>query len=92
MIRFIWDKNKARKNLVKHNIDFNEATTVFYDPLAFIFDDEPHSENEKRELIIGTSNKNKLLIVSFTEKNNNIRIISARKATRNEKKDYEENR
>jgi hypothetical protein len=48
MIRFIWDKNKARKNLVKHTTGFDETTTVFYYPLAFIFDDEPHSEFEKR--------------------------------------------
>ncbi len=91
MINFIWDKNKAKLNLDKHNLSFEEAATVFADPLAFIFDDEDHSRTEPRALIIGHSNKNKVIIVSFTERDKHVRIISARKATKKEKQDYEEN-
>lgn len=90
MINFIWDKNKAKRNFEKHKLSFEEAATVFADPLAFIFDDDEHSRTEKRVLIIGHTNKNKIIIVSFTERNQHIRIISARKATRKEKQDYEE--
>lgn len=91
MINFIWDKNKAKLNLEKHKLSFEEAVTVFADQLAFIFDDEEHSRTEKRALIIGHTNKNKIIIVSFTERNQHIRIISARRATKKEKQDYEEN-
>jgi len=91
MINFIWDKNKAKLNLVKHNVSFEEAATVFADPLAFVFDDQAHSIEEHRELIIGHTNKNKIVIVSFTERNRHIRIVSARKATKKEIQDYEEN-
>ncbi|MDP3147858.1 MAG: BrnT family toxin [Ignavibacteria bacterium] len=91
MINFIWDKNKAKLNHEKHKLSFEEAVTVFADPLAFIFDDDEHSRIEKRLLIIGHTNKNKIIIVSFTERNQHIRIISARKVTTKEKQDYEEN-
>lgn len=91
MINFIWDKNKAKLNLEKHNLSFDEAATVFADPLAFVFDDEEHSKAEHRELIIEHTNKNKIILVSFTERDQHIRIISARKATKKEKQDYEEN-
>jgi len=91
MINFIWDKNKAKLNLVKHNLSFEEAATVFADPLAFVFDDVEHTRKEQRALIIGHTSKNKVIIVSFTERNQHIRIISARKATKKEKQDYEEN-
>jgi len=91
MINFIWDKNKAKLNLVKHNLSFEEAATVFTDPLAFVFDDVEHTRKEQRALIIGHTSKNKVIIVSFTERNQHIRIISARKATKKEKQDYEEN-
>lgn len=87
---FEWNKEKNRNNFLKHGITFEEAKTVFLDPLARIFDDENHSFGENREIIIGHSIKNKLLLVVFVEKvENKIRIISARLATRNEKKDYE---
>ncbi len=69
--------------------NFGEAATVFRDPLAFIFDDEDHSEEEYREIIIGHSIRHRLLIVSFTERGDVIRIISARKADRDEREDYE---
>ena len=91
MINFIWDKNKAKLNLVKHNLSFEEAATVFADPLAFVFDDVEHTRKEQRALIIGHTSKNKVIIVSFTERDQHIRIISARKATKKEKQDYEEN-
>ena len=91
MINFIWDKNKAKLNFVKHNLSFEEAATVFADPLAFVFDDDEHSRTEERALIIGHTKKNKVIIVSFTERDQHIRIISARKATKKEKQDDEEN-
>lgn len=91
MINFIWDKNKAKLNLVKHNLSFEEAATVFADPLAFVFDDVEHTRTKQRALIIGHTGKNKVIIVSFTERDQHIRIISARKATKKEKQDYEEN-
>ena len=92
MINFIWDKNKAKLNFVKHNLSFEEAATVFADPLAFVFDDVEHTRTEQRALIIGHTSKSKVIIVSFTERDQHIRIISARKATKKEKQDYEENR
>ena len=88
--RFEWNVDKANGNTVKHGVSFEEAATVFCDPIAAIFDDANHSNEEPRELIIGHSNKNLLLLVCFTERDNVIRIISARKVTRGERKDYEE--
>lgn len=64
-MRFEWDPKKAASNLHKHRISFDEAVTVFKDPLALIFDDEGHSENEHREIIIGTSALRRLLLVCF---------------------------
>jgi uncharacterized DUF497 family protein len=91
-LEFNWDRVKAESNLRKHHISFDEATTVFYDPLSLIFDDEEHSISEKREIIIGYSKNRNLLLVFFTERNKRIRIYSARKATKMERKDYEENK
>lgn len=68
-VQFQWDAQKAAQNEKKHRITFAEATTVFRDPLALIFDDEEHSTEEYREIIIGHSSRNRLLIVSFTERN-----------------------
>ncbi len=90
-VRLEWDKNKAATNLKKHRISFDEARTVFSDPLARIFDDEEHSADEPREIIIGHSIARRLLLVSFTERGEVIRIISARRATKQERKEYEEN-
>lgn len=87
---FEWDKNKATKNLSKHQVSFDEAKTVFEDPLYIDFYDPDHSEFEERYLIVGRSQQNKVLIVSYTERENAIRIISARKATKAERKVYEE--
>ncbi len=89
-IRFTWDPEKDKLNIQKHEgVTFTEAATVFRDSLAYIFDDEDHSVQEHRELIIGFSNQKRLLIVSFTERNDLIRIISARKANAKERQNYE---
>ena len=90
--RFEWNAEKAKSNLLKHGVSFDEASTVFEDPLAKIFDDEPHSADETREIILGHSIKNQLLVVCFTERQNErIRIISARIPTAKERNAYEEN-
>jgi hypothetical protein len=91
--RFTWDENKAASNIVDHRgVTFDEASTVFDSPLARIFDDEIHSSDERREILIGPSIKGRLLLVCFTERPNEIiRIISARLPTRKERKKYEEN-
>ena len=90
--RFEWDKRKAISNEKIHSITFDEASTIFRDPLAFIFDDEYHSEDEQREIIIGHSIGGRLVVVSFTERAKSVvRIISARPATKKEREDYEEN-
>ena len=86
---FEWDPAKARENRKKHRVAFEEALTVFADPLARIFDDPDHSLDEQREIIIGHSVQHRLLIVSFTERPPKVRVISARRATRSEQQDYE---
>ena len=92
-LRFEWTREKAASNLRKHRVSFDEGSTVFHDPLGRIFDDEDHSEEESREIIIGHSIVGRLLVISFTERPLGvIRIISARPATRKERADYEENR
>lgn len=89
--RFEWDDDKARSNQIKHGVSFDEAATVFDDSLARIFDDELHSINETREIIIGHSIKDRLLLICFAERSKElIRIISARLPTKKERKDYEE--
>ena len=90
---FEWDAKKARENVKKHKVSFEEAITVFDNPVALIFDDEKHStDEEQREIIIGHSARNRLLLVSFTERGKDIvRIISARPATKVERRNYEEN-
>lgn len=90
-IGFEWDRRKATANFAKHGVSFEEALTVFADPLARIFDDEDHSIDEHREIIIGHSIRERLLVVCFTQRGDAVRILSARRATKNERKDYEEN-
>lgn len=90
-MEFEWNESKATANLTKHGVSFEEAKTVFGNLLAVIFDDEAHSVGERREIIIGHSRNNRLLLISFTERPNVIRIISARLATRREREDYEQN-
>jgi uncharacterized protein len=87
-LAFEWDDKKAASNVLKHSISFEEAQSVFNNPLALIFDDEAHSDDEKREIIIGHSNIGQLLLISFTVRGK-IRIISARLATKTEREDYE---
>ena len=91
-MKFEWDPKKAASNFSKHRVSFDEALTVFADPLAKIFDDEDHSTEEQREIIIGHSANHRLLLVCFAaQQQESIRIFSARKATKQERKDYEEN-
>ena len=90
-LKFEWDRRKAAANFSKHGVSFEEAFTVFADPLARIFDDEGHSIEEQREIIIGHSARERLLVVCFTSQGGSVRMFSARKATRRERKDYEEN-
>jgi uncharacterized DUF497 family protein len=89
-VKFEWDLKKAALNLSKHGVPFEEALTVFADPLAKIFDDEGHSIGEQREIVIGHSVNQNLLLVCFTAEAESIRIFSAREATKRERKDYEE--
>ncbi len=91
-IEFTWDFQKAESNLKKHGISFDEAVTVFEDLLAVIFDDVEHSDGERRSIIIGLSAKLRLLFVSHIDDDHEIRIISARLATKHEQKDYETGR
>jgi uncharacterized DUF497 family protein len=89
-LQFEWDDHKAKLNFKKHGITFEETRSIFQDPLAYIFDDEWNSVTEKRELIIGHDNKHRLLLICFTERNQIIRIISARLVTNKERQDYEQ--
>ena len=89
-LTFEWDANKARTNLAKHGIGFEEASTVFGDNLSLTIPDPLHSEVEDRFVTIGTSHRGKLLVVVHTERGENMRIISARPARRREQKSYEE--
>lgn len=89
-MKFEWDENKAAKNLSKHGVSFQEAETVFNDPLYIDFYDPDHSIDEQRYLIVGQSNKGRLLIVSYTERKDSIRLISARVVTRTEREAYEQ--
>jgi uncharacterized DUF497 family protein len=89
-MKFEWDENKAAKNLSKHQVSFDEAKTVFDDPLYIDFYDPDHSEDEDRYLIVGQSTQGRLLIVSYTERGNSVRLISAREVTSKERRVYEE--
>ena len=85
-----WDEEKAAGNLEKHGVSFEEAATVFGDPLYIDFYDPDHSVDEHRYLIIGTSSADRLLIVSYTERDDVVRLINAREVTSSERKAYEE--
>jgi len=89
-VTFTWDPKKAEENLTKHGVDFREAATVFDDPLSTTFPDYDHSAGERRFLIVGMSALGRILVVSHTENGDTIRIISARTATRRERRFYEE--
>jgi len=88
-LRFEWDPEKARINLSKHRVLFDEASTVFGDPLALTIDDPDHSHVERRFLTTGFSAKGRLIIVAHTLTEGTIRIINARPVSRNERKQYE---
>ena len=88
-MKFEWDKNKEKQNIKKHNISFDEAVTVFYDPLSATFHDPDHSIEEDRFITVGYSSQGRLFIVSHTEREEAIRIISARPATISERKRHE---
>jgi hypothetical protein len=87
---FEWNEDKAKNNLLKHKVTFDEAKTVFEDPFFIDFYDPDHSDNEDRFIIIGKSLQNRLLIVSYTERIRKIRLISARDVTQGERDVYEE--
>jgi uncharacterized DUF497 family protein len=89
-MEFEWDLRKAAKNLRKHKVPFTEAATVFSDPLSATVPDPDRSEEEDRYIIVGMSNRLRLLLVAFAERGDRIRIISARELTRGERKAYEE--
>lgn len=89
-MNFEWDEKKAARNLSKHKVSFEEAETVFDDPLYVDFYDPDHSDDEERYLIVGESNRGRLLIVSYTERGDSIRLISAREVTQSEREAYEE--
>ena len=89
---FEYDPEKARINEAKHDVTFAEAETVFGDFLASTKPDSDHSDEEERQLAIGTSARNRLLVVSYTERGDKIRLISARQATPQERRGYENER
>ena len=88
--RFEWDPEKAKINLKKHGVDFEEASTIFDDPQFISFLDEEHSAEEERYITIGLSIKSRLIMIAHAEREDRIRIISARKASKNEEKFYNE--
>ena len=85
-----WHPKKARSNRGKHSVTFEEAATVFYDPLSLTIDDPQHSDNEERFIIIGVSTQRRILVVAHTDEGDVIKIISARPAEPYERKQYEE--
>ena len=91
MIIFEWDEKKAEQNIRKHSVSFEEAATVFSDPFSITIYDPLHSKDEDRFVILGMSENNRLLVVIHTERGDKIRIISARKATKKERRQYESN-
>ncbi len=90
MLLFEWDPNKAVENLEIHGISFDEASTAFGDIFSLVIYDPLHSEEEERFVLIGNSHKDRLLVVVHTERGDKIRLISARKASKKERKQYEE--
>ena len=89
-MEFEWDRQKAELNRSKHGVSFVEAATVFSDPLAVTFDDERHSADEERYITIGNSSRGRLLVVSHTQRETALRIISARRATPHERRTHED--
>ena len=90
VLLFEWDPNKAKSNLAKHGVSFDEASTAFKDPFSMTIEDPLHSQEEERLVLIGYSRRNRLLVVIHADRGDRIRIISARAATRKERNRYEE--
>jgi len=90
MLQFVWDRDKAAANLRKHGVDVEEAATAFGDPLSLTIRDPDHSVGEERWLLVGESGAGRLLVVAYTERGDEIRLITARSATRRERQTYEE--
>ena len=88
-MQFDWDREKAERNRKKHRVSFDEAVTVFYDPLAATFDDPDHSVGERRLVTVGRSSRGRLLVVAHIERGESVRIISARLTTARERKHHE---
>ena len=88
--QFEWDEDKARSNARDHRVTFDEAVTVFRDPLASTIPDPDHSLGEERYLTVGLSTQGRLLVVSYTERQGRFHLISCRTATRRERRTYEE--
>ena len=88
-MQFEWDRKKAANNFRKHKVSFDEAVTVFYDPLSATFNDPEHSVGEERYITVGYSSTRRLLVVSCSERDDGIRIISARRANTKEKRRHE---
>jgi uncharacterized DUF497 family protein len=89
-LTFEWDSRKARTNLAKHGVSFEEAATVLGDPLSLTIPDPEHSLTERRHITLGRAFNSKLLVVVHTDRDDNIRVISARRASRRERRFYEE--
>ncbi len=89
-LNFEWDEEKAKANLKNHRVSFDEATTVFCDPFSITIPDPDHSADEQRYIDIGSSDRGRVLVVVYTERGTNIRIISCRKATPTERRHHEE--
>ena len=92
MVQFEWDPKKAKRNVNKHGVSFEEGVTVFYDPLSATFDDPDHSVDEHRYITIGLSSRDRLLVVAHAERGEILRIINARFATAHERKRHERQR
>jgi uncharacterized DUF497 family protein len=88
-VQFEWDPEKAQGNLAKHGVSFDEVASVFGDPLAVTIDDPDHSSGERRFLTTGRAKSERLIVIAHTDRNERVRIISARDATRVERKQYE---
>jgi len=88
-MKFEWDENKAKSNLRKHGVSFSEAATVFSDTFSAGFSDPDHSIAENRWIVIGRSDSGRLIVVCYAERSGAIRIISTRKATKREIRNYE---
>lgn len=89
-LTFTWEEGKARQNVRKHGVRFEEAATVFIDPLARLYDDPDHSESELRFLLVGYSLAGRMLLVVHAERGDTIRIISARRTSVREQKEFED--